>query len=144
MKWEGTVIGKLDEVMDFQARALKLRSYRQQLLASNIANGDTPNYKAVDIDFAAALKDASQNMNASRITTRSLAATSARHIAGAGGGADAAQVQFRGATQPSIDGNTVDLDVERAQFADNAVRYEAAIRFLNGQIRTLVTAIKGE
>ena len=138
------MIGKLDEAMDFQARALKLRSYRQQLLASNIANGDTPHYKAVDIDFASALKNASQNLNAPQNTTRSLAATAARHIAGVGGGADGAQVQFRGTTQPSIDGNTVDLDVERAQFADNAVRYEAAIRFLNGQIRELTTAIKGE
>ena len=141
------MIGKLDEVMDFQASALKLRSYRQQLLASNIANGDTPNYKAVDIDFASALKNALQNTNAPQHTTRSLAATSARHIAGAGGapgGAGGAEVRFRGATQPSIDGNTVDLDVERAQFADNAVRYEAAVRFLNGQIRTLASAIKGE
>jgi flagellar basal-body rod protein FlgB len=139
------MIGKLDEVMDFQARALKLRSYRQQLLASNIANGDTPNYKAVDIDFASALRNASQNVHPS--TAQSLAVSAPRHIAGAGAaGADAAgaQVQFRGAAQPSIDGNTVDLDVERAQFADNAVRYEAAIRFLNGQIRTLATAIKGE
>lgn len=130
--------------MDFQARALTLRSYRQQLLASNIANGDTPNYKAVDIDFASALKNASRNMNAPRNATRPLAATSTRHIAGGAGGADGAQVQFRGATQPSVDGNTVDPDVERAQFADNAVRYEAAVRFLNGQIRGLTTAIKGE
>jgi len=137
------MIGKLDEVMDFQSRALKLRSYRQQLLASNIANGDTPHYKAVDIDFASALKNASQNANAQQGPTRSLAATSARHIGGAGA-ADGAPVQFRGTTQASIDGNTVDLDVERAQFADNAVRYEAAIRFLNGQIRTLTSAIKGE
>jgi flagellar basal-body rod protein FlgB len=138
------MIGKLDEVMDFQARALKLRSYRQQLLASNIANGDTPNYKAVDIDFAAALNSASQNTSAPHHAPRSLAATSARHIAGAGGADGGAAVQFRGATQASIDGNSVDLDVERAHFADNAVRYEAALRFLNGQIRTLASAIKGE
>lgn len=132
------MIGKLDDAMDFQARALKLRSYRQQLLASNIANGDTPHYKAVDIDFASALKNASQT------GAQSLAATSPRHISGPGGGTAGARVQFRGTTQPSIDGNTVDLDVERAQFADNAVRYEAAVRFLNGQIRELTTAIKGE
>lgn len=134
------MIGKLDEVMDFHARALKLRSYRQQLLASNIANGDTPNYKAVDIDFAAALSNASQNMRA----TGSVAATSARHIAAAAGGAHAVPVRYRVVSQPSIDANTVEPDLERAQFADNAVRYEAAIRFLNGQIHTLMSAIRGE
>jgi len=132
------VIGKLDEAMDFQARALKLRSYRQQLLASNIANGDTPHYKAVDIDFASALRNASQT------GAQSFAATSPRHIAGPSGGTAGARVQFRGASQPSVDGNTVDLDVERAKFADNAVRDEAAVRFLNGQIRDLSSAIKGE
>ena len=140
------MIGKLDEAMDFQARALNLRSYRQQLLASNIANGDTPHYKAVDIDFASALRNASQDTHSS--TPQRLAVSAARHIAGpggvAGGGTAGARVQFRGASQPSVDGNTVDLDVERAQFADNAVRYEAAVRFLNGQIRELTAAIKGE
>jgi flagellar basal-body rod protein FlgB len=131
------VIGKLDDAIEFQARALKLRSYRQQLLASNVANGDTPNYKAVDFDFASALKDASH-------TARPLAANAPRHVAGTSPAPAGVQVQYRGAMQPSIDGNTVDLDIERAQFADNAVRYEAAVRFLNGQIRELTTAIKGE
>ena len=132
------MIGKLDDAMDFQAQALKLRSYRQQLLASNIANGDTPHYKAVDIDFASALKNASQN------TPQSLAATSPAHIASSGRDPAGARLQFRGVSQPSVDGNTVDLDVERAKFADNAVRYEAAVRFLSGQIHDLSSAIKGE
>ena len=131
------VIGKLDEVMDFQARALKLRSYRQQLLASNVSNGDTPNYKAVDFDFASALKGASH-------AARPLAAPRPGHIAGTSPAPSGVQVQYRGAMQPSIDGNTVDMDVERAQFVDNAVRYEAALRFLNDQIRKLASAIKGE
>lgn len=131
------MIGKLDDAMDFQAQALKLRSYRQQLLASNIANSDTPNYKAVDFDFAAALRNASQS-------AQPLAATAPGHLSSAGAAPAGAKVQFRGATQPSIDGNTVDMDVERAQFVDNSVRYEAAVRFLNGQIRTLMSAIRGE
>lgn len=131
------MIGKLDDAMDFQAQALKLRSYRQQLLASNIANSDTPNYKAVDFDFAAALRNASRG-------AQPLAATAPGHLSPAGAAPAGAKVQFRGSTQPSIDGNTVDMDVERAQFVDNSVRYEAAVRFLNGQIRTLMSAIRGE
>ncbi len=131
------MIGKLDDAMDFQAQALKLRSYRQQLLASNIANSDTPNYKAVDFDFATALRNASHG-------AQPLAATAPGHLSSAGAAPAGAKVQFRGATQPSIDGNTVDMDVERAQFVDNSVRYEAALRFLNGQIRTLMSAIRGE
>jgi len=133
------VIGKLDDAMDFQARALQLRSYRQQLLASNVANGDTPHYKAVDFDFAKALSNAAQNSN-----SRPLAGTAPRHIAGTGPAPAGVQVQYRGVTQASIDGNSVDMDVERAQFADNAVRYEAALRFLNAEIRALTTAIKGD
>lgn len=131
------MIGKLDEVMDFQARALKLRSFRQQLLASNVSNGDTPNYKAVDFDFASALRGASQ-------AARPPAAIRPGHVAGTSQAPAGVQVQYRGAMQPSIDGNSVDMDLERAQFVDNAVRYEAAIRFLNDQIRTLAGAIKGE
>ncbi len=131
------MIGKLDDTMEFQAQALKLRSYRQQLLASNIANSDTPNFKAVDFDFAAALRNASSG-------AQSLATTAPGHVSAAGAAPAGAKVQFRGASQPSIDGNTVDMDVERAQFVDNSVRYEAAVRFLNAQIRDLNSALKGE
>lgn len=131
------MIGKLDEAMNFQARALQLRSYRQQLLASNVANGDTPNYKAVDFDFATALRNASQN-------AQQPATTSPRHISGTGPAPAGVQIQYRGISQSSIDGNTVDMDAERAQFVDNAIRYEAAIRFLNGEIRDLASVIKGE
>ncbi len=131
------MIGKLDDTMEFQAQALKLRSYRQQLLASNVANSDTPNYKAVDFDFAAALRNASSG-------AQPLATTAPGHLPVAGTAPAGAKLQFRGASQPSIDGNTVDMDVERAQFVDNSVRYEAAVRFLNAQIRDLNTALKGE
>jgi len=131
------VIGKLDDTMDFQAQALMLRSYRQQLIASNIANADTPNYKAVDFDFAAALRNASQ-------AAQPLAMTAPGHLPGNGGAPAGVKLQYRSAIQPSIDGNTVDMDTERAQFVDNSVRYEAALRFLNGHIRDLNTALKGE
>lgn len=129
------MIDKLDEAMDFQTRALKLRGYRQQLLASNVANGDTPNYKAVDIDFASALRKAAG-------ARAPLATTSAAHVQRTGPAPEGVPVRYRGATQPSIDGNTVDMDVERSQFVDNAVRYEAAVQVLNAQIRMLTAAIK--
>ncbi len=129
------MIGKLDEALQFQADALKLRSYRQELLASNVANADTPNYKAVDFDFAAALANAAPK-------SQPLATTAPGHIAGTSPVPSGVQLQYRKLAQPSLDGNSVDLDVERAQFVDNAVRYEAAVRFLNEQIRSLTTVLK--
>jgi len=137
------VIGKLDETLDFQASALKLRGYRQQLLASNLANADTPNYKAVDFNFAESMK-AATSAPGGQVAPAPLQITSPAHLRGIASAPPGVRVQFRGALQTSIDGNSVDLDAERAQFADNAVRYEAAVRFLNGQIRDLTTAMKGE
>ena len=139
------MVGKLDDYLRFNEAALSLRSSRQQLLASNIANADTPNYKARDIDFASALQGV-----LSRTTPPAgvLAATAAKHIGQAGAGtgealADGTPVQYRGVVQGSVDGNTVDMDVERNQFADNALRYEAGITMINMQIRGLMAAIQG-
>ena len=138
------MIGKLDDYMRFNETALSLRSQRQELLASNIANADTPNYKARDIDFASALQGA---MAGSTPPAGVLKATSAAHIGGAGQSRDflpnGTPVQYRIPAQGSVDGNTVDMDVERNQFADNALRYEAGITMLNMQIRGLMTAIQG-
>jgi flagellar basal-body rod protein FlgB len=137
------MIGKLDQALAFQSSALKLRSERQQVLSANIANADTPNYKAVDFDFSAAL--ASATGAASGATrTGTLATSSAGHTAGNGNFSNlSVPIQFRNASQASVDGNTVEMDAERAQFADNAVRYEAALKFLNGQIKTMLSAIQG-
>ena len=96
----------------------------QELLAANIANADTPNYKAVDIDFGQALAAATR------------AAPGARSAA-------ARRCSIACPRRPALDGNTVDMDVERAQFADNAVRYEAALRVLNAQIKTMLAAVQG-
>ena len=120
------MIDRLDEMFRFQSAALRLRSQRQELLAGNIANADTPNYKAVDIDFRQALT----------------AATSGNGSA-PGSDAGAPAVLYRMPTQPSLDGNTVDMDAERAQFAENTVRYEAALRVLNAQIKTMLAALQG-
>lgn len=128
----------LTSVLDRQGRVLELLAQRQQVLAGNIANADTPGYKARDVDFASALKLA---RGASSTTP---AATQAGHLPLAGSGSDQAAVVFRGAEQPNIDGNTVDLDRERANFADNAMRYEATLRFINGHVRTMLSAITGQ
>ena len=137
------MIGKLDDYLRFNEAALSLRSQRQQLLASNIANADTPNFKARDIDFASALQ---ATMARTAPPSGQLAATSPAHLGGAPNGdmlPDGTQVQYRNVAQGAVDGNTVDMDVERNQFADNAVRYEAGITMINHQIRSLMAAIQG-
>ncbi|HZQ62044.1 MAG TPA: flagellar basal body rod protein FlgB [Casimicrobiaceae bacterium] len=118
-------IDRLDQMLQFQSEALKLRSQRQELLAANIANADTPQYKAVDIDFGQAL------------------AAATAPGAGTSGTSAAPSVLYRVPTQSSLDGNTVEMDVERAQFADNTVRYEAALRVLNAQIKAMLIALQG-
>jgi flagellar basal-body rod protein FlgB len=138
------MIGKLDDYLRFQETALSLRSQRQELLASNIANADTPNYKARDIDFSNALQGALARAGQ---PPNQLATTSAAHIGqGAPDGSqlpDGTQVLYRGVTQGAVDGNTVDMDVERNQFADNALHYEAGITMINQQIRAMMAAIQG-
>lgn len=140
------MIGKLDDYLRFNEAALSLRSQRQQLLASNIANADTPNYKARDIDFASALQGALNRPTGAPAGV--MRATSSAHITGAGQNnpdmlPDGSALKYRTVQQGSVDGNTVDMDVERNQFADNAIRYEAGITLINAQIRGLMAAIQG-
>ena len=138
------MIGKLDQAMQFNEAALSLRGQRQQILSSNIANADTPNYKARDIDFSRALQGAMGR--GATAAAPALAATAGAHLPARGtsatGGLDAA-LMYRKPLQPSIDGNTVEMDTERNQFADNAIRYEASLTFLSGQIKGLLAAIQG-
>ena len=133
------MLSKLDQHFDFNTQALKLRSYRQQLLASNIANADTPNYKAVDIDFARELK----RVSGKQAGDLRMAATSKSHLQAVSGNPYNAKIMYRNISQPNIDGNTVNMDEERAHFAENALRYEYTVGRLNGQIKSLMTAIKG-
>jgi flagellar basal-body rod protein FlgB len=132
--------GAIDPNMSFQSRALELQSERARLLASNIANADTPNYKARDFDFQQALA-AAQGTVAGRLP---MTRTSAGHQAGTSGTPLGPPLLYRTPLQNSVDGNTVDLDVERANFAENAVKYEATLRFLNGHIKQRMTAINGQ
>lgn len=144
--------GKLDDYLNFNQTALNLRSQRQQLLASNIANADTPNYKARDIDFAGTLKNKLKGTESSAMSPASvpgvgMAVTSPLHLAGKAPVATPTRLHdnlpYRKVDQPSLDGNTVDLDVERNQFADNGLHYEATVNAVNGQIKALMSVIQG-
>jgi flagellar basal-body rod protein FlgB len=175
------MLDRMTEAIEFQGKALALRARRQEVLSSNIANADTPGFKARDFDFAAALKQAtaataSAGPTGAGTTTSSaampagtawrtaeggqvvstlssgaqhtvrLARSQASHIGGVGGNAVeyGTRLQYATPKQGSLDGNSVDLDRERASFADNSLRYEATLRFINGRVRTMVTAIRGE
>ena len=135
---------RLTDAIDFQGQALQLRSERQRLIASNIANADTPGYVARDMDFAKTLRAATDALP----LAGSLAATNARHI-GSGapalsGGRIGSELLYATPAQTNLDRNTVDMDRERASFADNAIKYEATLRFINGNVRTSLSAITGQ
>lgn len=138
------MIDRLSESLRFHQEALNLRSQRHEVLASNIANADTPNYKARDIDFAGEL---SRVMSQGRASGGGLelATTSARHLPGQGTASGGFHdLLYRVPDQPSLDGNTVDMDRERTQFADNAVRYQAALTMINSRIQGLKNAMQPE
>lgn len=146
---------RLTDSVDFHGRALLLRAERQRVIAGNIANADTPRFAARDFDFRAALAEATgyrpPGAGAAAPAPASdpvrMNATHAGHLGTGTGGpgrVDSTVLRYRVADQPSLDGNSVDLDRERANFADNAVRYEAGLRFINGSVRTLLSAIRGE
>ena len=133
---------KLDSALSFQQQALGLRAYRQQVLAGNIANADTPNYKARDFDFSTALKEAQAGSGAVG-GSLAMSRTSSGHLSAADGIAPA-RLMYRTPVQPSVDGNTVEMDVERAQIAENTIHYEAGLTFMTGKIKTLMSAIQGQ
>lgn len=143
------MVNSLDNYLRFHETALSVRGQRQQLLASNIANADTPNYKARDLDFAAAMNSAMQAGNAASSaaagSAAALSGTNPQHLAGSGNAAGVAgQALYRPSVQGSVDGNTVDMDVEQTQFADNAIRYEASLTMINMQIKNMLTVIQGQ
>lgn len=135
------MIDRLTQGLDFNANALLLRAERTRVLASNIANADTPHYKARDFDFRSALAQAT---GAQVAGTLAPSRTASGHLGSAGDIDGTPKLMYRAPLQTSLDGNTVDMDMERAAFADNSVRYEASLRFINGQIRTLMSAINGQ
>lgn len=117
-------------------QALKLRAQRNQVLSSNIANADTPNYKARDIEFGAALNSAQGERLA-------LTRTNGLHTSTASSSSFGTSAKYRIPMQTTLDGNTVETDVEQAAFAENAIHYRASLAFLDGKIRVLRYALKG-
>ncbi len=118
--------------------ALELRATRAGMIARNLANADTPNYKARDIDFASALADATP---AKRIA---MSQTAEGHIRPRGASAAMADAGYRVPGQPSVDGNTVDTQREMAAFAENQLGFQAGFTILQGRIRGMMSALRGE
>jgi flagellar basal-body rod protein FlgB len=138
------MLNQLTNALDFHGQALSLRSERQRLIASNIANADTPGYVARDFSFAQALREATGPSTGPGAGAGAMATTTAGHISGATGARSEPNLLYASASQTNLDRNTVDMDRERANFADNAVKYEATLRFINGNVRTMLDAIKGQ
>jgi len=126
-----------DRIFSNHDEALVLRARRANVLASNLANADTPNYKARDLDFGTALSDAQD-------AVLGLQRTRAGHLAAGEDSLAGARLAYRVPTHPSLDGNTVDAQQEQARFSENVVRYQATLTFLNGRISSLMSALKGE
>src|SRR6185312_10132052 len=132
----------LNAYLGIQPTALELQSRRMQVLADNLANVDTPNYKARDIDFQAALAAAAGASNGAGAPVQ-LSTTNARDIAAATGADASAGLKYRVPLAPSLDGNTVDAQQEQAAFTENTVRYQATLTFLTTRFKNLLTAITG-
>ena len=141
------MLNKITGNLDFQTDALVLRAERQRLLSSNIANADTPGYVARDFDFAQTLRAATEGSSSVQEQMRTLSTTHSGHIpvpTVSFGKDQDKRLGYSLAAQPALDNNTVDMDRERANFVDNAVRYEATLRFINGSSKTMTSAITGQ
>ncbi|PJI95972.1 flagellar basal-body rod protein FlgB [Acidovorax sp. 69] len=150
------MLDKMTNQLNFHGNALTLRAERQRAIASNIANADTPGYVARDFKFGDALREATgtgsgftSRSTGGSVGTAGTTLTDPRHMS-LPNVQTSASIDKQGAlgyavqTQPSLDNNTVDLDRERANFVDNAVRYEATLRFINGNAKTMLSAIQGQ
>ncbi|WP_299595904.1 flagellar basal body rod protein FlgB [uncultured Microbulbifer sp.] len=144
------MIDRLSAVLNFDSEALDLRERRQKVLANNIANADTPNFKARDFEFSRALAQATGAANGPAKNLKGggkglvLSTTSSQHMTARSGIHGGPNMLYRVPDQPSLDGNTVSMDQERSRFTDNAVRYQAALTLLNSRIRGLKTAMQPE
>ncbi len=134
------MLDRLNEDFRFFQQSLGLRAQRQEVLSSNIANADTPNYKARDFDFKTAMANAMEGTK--RLPDTALTLTAARHIPAKAVSAGPTELLYRLPYQPSMDGNTVDMDIERVQFADNTLHYQSTMQMLSGRIRTMMAAIQ--
>ena len=137
------MIDKLNGAFMYQQAALGLRQQRQEVLATNIANADTPNYKARDFNFSQVL--ARQMGGGLQASGFALATTAPAHLnASSHSRSGAPALEYRDALQPSIDGNTVDMDRERAHFADNAMRMQASLSLMSTSLQGMRSAMQPE
>lgn len=136
------MLDKFDAALRFQQEALNLRAQRQEILAANIANADTPGFQARDIDFSSELKKVMERGRAENSGV-ALALTSARHIPAQTVTTPSIDLLYRIPDQPSLDGNTVDMDRERTQFADNSLQYQMGLTVLGGQIKGMMNVLQG-
>jgi flagellar basal-body rod protein FlgB len=127
----------LDSALQLHATALDLRAQRTEILANNMANADTPGFKARDIDFASTLAQIQRQGGGEMTKTSALHLSSANSLS-------APELLYRTPMQQSSDGNTVDSQIETAAFTENSVRYQASLEFLNSKIKGLMQAVKGE
>jgi flagellar basal-body rod protein FlgB len=127
-----------DNVFGIHERALLLHGQRVSILANNLANADTPNFKARDIDFAAVLSGAAGE------TSLPVATTDGAHFSISNGEVPDGELMYRNPYQAALDGNTVEMPVEQAAFSENNVRYQASLTFINNQISMLQFAIAGQ
>ena len=125
----------IKDQLSFYSKALQLRGKRNNILASNIANAATPNYKARDVDFEVELAR-SLNEGPLKTSNSSHIALTSKYLPG--------KVQYRDPLNPSMDGNTVELSVEQMEFAENSIRYQTTLNFINSKLTGLMSAIRGE
>ncbi len=131
----------LDNAFGIHAHALTLRAQRAEVLASNLANADTPGYKARDFDFREALaRAAGEVVDGQRLALKT---THAGHLSG-GSGRGGLDLMYREPFQAAIDGNTVEAHIEQAKFLENAIQYQASFEFLNRRISSLKSALTGQ
>jgi flagellar basal-body rod protein FlgB len=135
------MIDRLDNELSTIRTAMNLRAYRQEVLASNIANADTPHYKARELDFASALSSAMAGKADGGLQMQQ---TSGRHLQGEVAAPFASDLKYRAEYQGAVDGNTVNLDVERAAFAENSLQFEAMITTLRSRFGDLRMAMQSQ
>lgn len=141
---------RLDNALNFHQTALRLRSQRQELLSANIANADTPNFKARDIDFNTSMRKALSGLSGTSMQANAFqtSKTNEAHFDLSKNTMQPTNLfgdkAYRVPMQDSADGNTVDMDVERNQFTDNAIRYEASLVMINSELKRILSAVQGQ
>ncbi len=131
-----------ESIFGIHETAFRVRSARAEVLANNLANADTPNFKARDIDFRAAIKDAHGSFGDSE--RFEMSRTNSRHIQDESFSSTSEFLKYRLPTQPALDGNTVETHIEKAQFMENGIQQTATLEFLNGKIKGIRGALRGE